>query len=85
MSKWIITTALFLILPLTAQCLAQSDKSKPAVANDRIKAKIIKYQKRKVAVTITLKPGSAYYYVPGNSEEVEHKYDQKIKLFGRTR
>lgn len=81
MSKRIITAALFLILPLTAQRLAQGSKSKPAATSASIKAKVIKYQKRKVAVTITLKSGSVYYYVSRDGE-VEQKIDQKIKLSG---
>ena len=81
MSKTIITAILLLILLLTARCLAQDARSKTA-GTASIKAKIIKYKQPKLAVTIRLKPGSIYHYVPGNSEEVEHKTDQEVKLSG---
>jgi hypothetical protein len=80
MSKTIITAILLLILLLTAQCLAQDVRSKTA-GTASIKAKIIKYKKLKLAVTIRLKPGSVYYYVPRDGE-IAHNVDREIKLSG---
>ena len=68
---------------IATQGLAQDHKSKAVSETARLKQRIEQYHKCGCAVTVKLKSGAIYYYVPSHGSEVKHKVGQKTKFAGR--
>ena len=84
---WYFRLVICLICICVAVCLcfAQDAGTTPLQTSEarKVKQRIEQYYKRSCAITVELKSGAVYYYVPNYGSEVKHLAVQKTKIAGK--
>lgn len=82
MKRLSLIKVILLATCVAAQCFAQDQGAKPPVTKETMKERLTRYQQKRLAITIRLKPGSRYHFLTSYRNEVEHTAGKKEKMSG---